>query len=108
MLDGGSSVWSKSLRLQCRQSGVKLLKLPHLSLGTPAKITVLSVSEVGDGDRGELPHVVKATRKFVRDRLVVNKPIGTRRKNGPLIKLFGFQSAAFDPCNFSANYCGTA
>src|SRR6516225_9463221 len=88
------------------QPRMELLELPHLSVGSPSEIALPRVSQVEMRDLLEAAGRVKARGQLVGERLVMDKAVCARRRDGVLIKLHGLQRASLDTGNLGANQRG--
>ena len=52
-----------------------MINLPHLAEGTPKKIAVAGVSQIGVGDRLESASRVEPGSNFMRDGFVVDEAV---------------------------------
>src|SRR6516162_5030064 len=86
---------------------MELFELPHLSVGAPSEIALPRVCEVEIRDLPEAARGVKPGGQFVGERLVMDKAVCPRRRDGALVEVHGLQRASLDTGNLSAHKSGT-
>src|SRR5262245_20128889 len=86
---------------------MKLIQLPHLAVGSPTQIAGPGLPQIGVCDSREAASRVEASRKLVGDRLVVDKAVGTRGRDGALVEVHGIERPSFDTGNLSADQRST-
>src|SRR5262249_14082306 len=85
------------------QPRMKLIELPHLSVGAPSQIAPPCVSQVEMRDLLKATRGVQAGSQLVRERLVVDKAICACGRDGALIKVHGLERTPFDPRNLGGD-----
>src|SRR5215470_7187658 len=85
------------------QPRMKLIELPHLSVGAPSQVAPPRVSQVEMRNLLEATRRVKAGSQLVGERLVVDKAIGACRRDGSLVQVHGLERASFDTGNLSTD-----
>lgn len=80
-----------------------LVELSHLPIGSPTHIAVAGVQPVQAGNLPEATRRIKARGEFVRERLIVYKPIAAGRADGLFIGSLRVELAALQPSNLGAD-----
>src|ERR1700758_1331092 len=88
------------------QDRVLLIQLPHLAVGTPAKIAVPSTPKVCMRDLLATTCRVEAGSELVGERLIMDKAIGMGGANGLFVKTLSVELAPLDTGDLRAHQCG--
>src|SRR6516225_6699883 len=86
---------------------MKLIELPHLSVGTPSQIAPPRLSQVKMRNLLEAARRVKAGSQLVGEGFVVDKAVSACRHDGALVQVHGLKRASLDSGNLSADQCCT-
>src|SRR5262249_31893696 len=85
------------------QPPMKLIELPHLSVGSPSQIAPPCVSQIKMRDLLKSTRRVKASSQLVGERLVVDEAVCACRRDGALIEVHGIERASLDTGDLSAD-----
>ena len=86
------------------QVRMKLLELPHLTVGSPTKVRVAGIAQI------EMRDLLKATRRvetrgeFIGERLILHEGIVARSADCLLVETLSVKFPAFQACNLRDNY----
>ena len=87
------------------QVRMKLLELPHLTVGSPTKVRVAGIAQI------EMRDLLKATRRvetrgeFIGERLILHEGIVARSADCLLVKTLSVKFPAFQACNLRVDQC---
>ena len=84
---------------------MKLLELPHLAVGSPAKIPVAGVAQIEMRDLLKATRGVEARGQFIGERLILHEGIVARRADCLLIETLGVKFPAFEVGNLRVDQC---
>src|SRR5260370_8977642 len=89
------------------QMWMMLLELPHVAIGSPAKIAVAGVLQIHTGDLLEATRRVEAGSQFIGERLMVNKAVGVSRADGLFVEAhYPVKIATVEASNLGADQRG--
>src|SRR5215471_16923240 len=87
--------WTQCARV-LPQLRMELIELPHLAVGSPARIAVTRLVQIDIGKIFEAARCVKAGSQLVGEGLVVDKAVCACRRDGALVELHGIERASLD------------
>src|SRR6267142_1756430 len=101
--DGALRIGRQLLRAEM---GMKVIELPHLTVGTPAQIAVPCLPQIHIGDPLDSARRVEARGELARERLVVDESVRPRRSDRPLVEAHRVGMAALDARDLGADEYG--
>src|SRR5260370_2554613 len=88
------------------QMWMMLLELPHLAIGSPAKIAVAGVLQIHTGNLLEATRRIEAGSEFICEALIGNKAACAGRADRPFVEVHRLNVAAVDAGNLGVDQRG--